>query len=331
MDFCGASGDSDSDTPEIASLAESQIVTSGGKSVRTADGRTVEYSVEGSNAPDAKIFVSAYVSNHLLRVPKKWPAAYERLKIRAITISLPGLGHSSLRPGGRISEWPHSDLEPILKAEGVAGPFTMWGMSYGTLYAMAVAQEFGPNRVQALGLRVPYVPLPVSDEYGLPVGQPELPCTEEVLADTLKVRLTRGGLGMVFSAFTAPGPAMRSLMQMGLLGAQGKAMMDFTSDFPEEAAYLNEGIKENMSMEATMYMMAKDVALDCPGLDPRRIDLPSDRIVVWYAADDSDCPPSHGEWLANHMQAKKRVFDGYGHPGGCLIDMDAFFETLARL
>ncbi len=75
-------------------------------------------------------------------------------------------------------------------------------------------------------------------------------------------------------------------------------------------------------------MMAKDIALDLPGLDPRNIELSGDRVVVWYAADDGDCPPSHGEWLAKHFHAKTRVFDGYGHIGGAFIDHHEFIEEL---
>ena len=83
-----------------------------------------------------------------------------------------------------------------------------------------------------------------------------------------------------------------------------------------------------MSVNTILYMMAKDVALDLAGFDPRNIELSGDRVVVWYAADDEDCPPSHGEWLANRFRAKTRVYDGYGHAGGALIDQDQFIEEL---
>ena len=77
-----------------------------------------------------------------------------------------------------------------------------------------------------------------------------------------------------------------------------------------------------------LYGMAKDVALDLPGLDPRNVELSGDRVVVWYAADDEDTPPSHGEWLAKHYKANTRVFEGYGHFGGASIDHPQFLAEL---
>ena len=48
-----------------------------------------------------------------------WLAAYEDLNVRMINVSLPGLGLSSLHPGRRVADWPRTDLDPILAAEGV--------------------------------------------------------------------------------------------------------------------------------------------------------------------------------------------------------------------
>ena len=69
--------------------------------------------------------------------------------------------------------------------------FTVSGVSYGTIHAMAVAQHYGPGRVQAMGLRVPYFGLPLSNELGLPDGQPRFPTTEELRRNTLEVRKWR--------------------------------------------------------------------------------------------------------------------------------------------
>ena len=46
-----------------------------------------------------------------------------------------------------------------------------------------------------MGLRVPYFGLPLSEELGLPDGQPRLPVTEEVERNTLEVRRWRVGFG----------------------------------------------------------------------------------------------------------------------------------------
>ena len=96
-------------------------------------------------------------------------------------------------------------------------------------------------------------------------------------------------------------------------------------DYPEELGALTGS---TIPLESLMYMMARDVALDLPGLDPREIALSGERVVVWYAADDEDCPPSHGKWLAEHFGARARVFEGYGHLGGALIDHPGFLREL---
>ena len=69
-------------------------------------------------------------------------------------------------------------------------------------------------------------------------------------------------------------------------------------------------------------------SLDLPGLNPRNVTLSGERVVVWYAADDEDCPPSHGKWLAEYFGARTRVFEGYGHLGGALIDHPEFLREL---
>ena len=74
-----------------------------------------------------------------------------------------------------------------------------------------------------------------------------------------------------------------------------------------------------------VYNNTYDVIVESPA-DPREIQVP--HAVVWYAKDDEDCPPSHGKWLAERLDAKTRVFDGFGHVGGCLIDHEQFLHEL---
>ncbi|GIQ87094.1 hypothetical protein KIPB_009064, partial [Kipferlia bialata] len=55
--------------------------------------------------------------------------------------------------------------------------------------------------------------------------------------------------------------------------------------------------------------------------------------VVWYAADDKDCPPSHGKWLAEQCLSAgpSRVLEGYGHMGGDMLDMPQFWQEMLRV
>ncbi|MCY3810699.1 MAG: hypothetical protein OXH15_02775 [Gammaproteobacteria bacterium] len=106
-------------------------------------------------------------------------------------------------------------------------------------------------------------------------------------------------------------------------GARSFAAM--SRDYPEELGALTGS---TIPLESLMYMMARDVALDLPGLDPRNVMLSGNRVVVWYAADDEDCPPSPEKWLSEHFGARTRVFEGYGHLGGALIDYAGFLREL---
>jgi pimeloyl-ACP methyl ester carboxylesterase len=259
-----------------------------------------------------------------------WTEAYEALNVRMIKVSLPGLGGSSLHPGRRVADWPATDLDPILQAEGV-GDFSVSGVSYGTIHAMSVAQHYGMDRVPSMGLRVPYFGLPLSRELDLPNGQPTFPTTEEVRRNTPEVQRWRFALsemmGLVRDASTPERDCPAELKE--IVAATSKAAASsyaaLSRDYAEEVKGMSAS---TIPLEAMLYMMASDVALDLPELDRRNIGLSGDRVVVWYADDDEDCPPSHGRWLAKHFQARTRVFDGYGHAGGAVIDHPRFIEEL---
>ena len=306
------------------------IAAKGCRWVRTEDGRIVEYSVTGSTRADARTVVAGYFA--VTDEPAAWTEAYESLNVRMINVSLPGLGMSSLHPGRRVAEWPGTDLDPILQEEGV-GEFHVYGVSYGTIHAMAVAQHYGPGRVRTMGLRVPYFGLPLSGELGLPDGQPRLPPTEEVERNTLEVRRWRAGFGRSMGVPPDEGdqdlepPEAFTALQEAMAEPGARSYAAMSRDYPEELEAL---ARNTIPVHALMYMMARDVALDLPGLDPRNVELSGDRVVVWYAADDEDCPPSHGKWLAEHFRARTRVFEGYGHIGGALIDHPAFLAELTR-
>jgi pimeloyl-ACP methyl ester carboxylesterase len=309
------------------------ITDAGGKYIRTVDDRIVEYSVHGNTADDdddVTVLVSAYVADYLL-VDTDTSSTSTIFdygdKIKAITVSIPGLGHSSFHPGHQISQWPVTDLAPILEKENITGSFLVWGLSLGTLYAMAMAQHFG-DRVQALGLRVPYLPLLVSQEAGLVNGQPSFPTTSELCKNTFTVKVYRFFLNRL-SGVMEPGPWTRWCMKKGFLGTNMRTMACFLDDYPAESMYLQRLMK-HFGPESMLYAMAKDVALDCPGLDPRQILLPCSKIVVWYATDDADCPPSHGKWLVDigFPACRSRTFTGYGHVGGAFLEMKDFFAEL---
>lgn len=310
------------------SIDTAEITAKGCRWVRTGDGRIVEYSVGGSTRADAHTLVAGYFA--ATSMVASWTAAYEALNIRMINVSLPGLGCSSLHPGRKVADWPATDLDPILQVEGVEN-FVVYGISYGTIHAMAVAQHYGPARVLAMGLRVPYFGLPLSNELGLSDGQPRYPTTEAVRKNTLEAQKWHFamsesmGLAQDAADVELDYPEELKALQAATAEPAARSYAALKRDYPEEAESMGSN---TIDVNAVLYMMAKDVALDLPGLEPRDIELSGDRVVVWYADDDEDCPPSHGAWLAEHFRAKTRVFDGYGHIGGAVIDHAKFIEEL---
>ena len=193
---------------------------------------------------------------------------YKKITYSVITISLPGIGHSDLHTGLKVIELSKTDILPILE-KGV-DLFHISGVSLGTIYATATAQVLG-DRVLSLGLRVPFLPLTLSEELKLPRGQLTLPKTEELEKNTLTVRLMRSALGADIGLLGTPSKFVIWFMKMALLGAEQKSTARFQEDYPEEAKYFS-GMAKQFSPLAMMYLVAEDVALEAPGFDHRLID-----------------------------------------------------------
>ena len=190
---------------------------------------------------------------------------------------------------------------------------------------MAVAAALGPSYILALGLRVPFLPKAITDEVGLP--------------STRRTCQTRCCRTLCPTDGLPLGDA--PLFHPWLVGAfdwlrQGAAYKKCRSDYPDEFDLAYHDMKRGTAVYGYRAMMAslrRSTVLDW-GFDPREIQ--SVEKACWYAADDADCPPSHGRWLADHFamnavserDVKVRVFDGYGHLGGACFEWHAFLEDL---
>jgi pimeloyl-ACP methyl ester carboxylesterase len=314
-----------------------------GAKVIAADAhRSIEYSVHGSLRPDAQLFVTAYISEHWTW-PEPWHKSYLSMNIKSISISIPGVGRSTPHPGQSILDWPTTDLARVFDAEGISRHqgFVIWGSSHGCLYAMAVAQRMG-SRVLALGLRAPYLPLSASIPAGLPEAQGNFPTTQELESNAWNAAFFRFAINstMMNPQLRNPEPesAAHYLMERGYMGPGAQAWLKFIQDYPLEAESMMGKISSSdcpvgrpITTEGLLYMMAKNVALECPGLDVSKIrdSIHGNQVVIWYAADDPDCPPSHGSWLSEYLLSKwTRVFKGHGHFSAALVDMHTFFCRL---
>ena len=135
--------------------------------------RIIEYFVCGSERKDARILVYCHGANgtgKMFSSFPKWVQKVKDLNVKVIAVTQPGCGYSSIHIGRHIGNWPRDDLQPVLVAEGVGGKFTVSGISLGAPHALAVAHYFGAARVSGMGLQVPFVSMPFSEDLGLVEG-----------------------------------------------------------------------------------------------------------------------------------------------------------------
>ncbi len=193
---------------------------------------------------------------------------------------------------------------------------------------MAMAQHFGPKRILKMGLRAPFMPLHLSKQLKMKDGQPSLPGSKELVSQTNSATCCNCMLQSMLKSMADKKPTEP------FPGAVGK--ID-----PEIAIFTNVIMSANMfkghyGMEAMLYMAGKDILLDVPKLDVFGLKEDGfkgpDKVVVWYAKDDEDCPPSHGKWLAEHFEGTIRAIEpGFKHIGAAVqVDYKQFLEELVN-
>lgn len=278
----------------------------GGRLVSAADGRQVEYFAWGSTRGDATVAVLIHGQACTGKGFKDFffpQEVMERLNIRAIAPSLPGHGYTDSIHHRRIASWPRDDLGPILQAEGVK-QFMVQGWSYGTAHAMATAAYYDGDTCVALGLNCPYLPKAVCRELGLPTD-----------ADMV---FTEAGADSLFIA-----PICSLLHLLWGQVAKATALVKDTQILNKEEPDIGRAMEVDVNRGAV-----RGVAGQVPEMlnqeinqvwqDPREINAAC--VAVWYATDDTQCPPSHGKWLAELFEARAGVStanrcedSGHGH------------------
>lgn len=254
--------------------------------------RTVEYFVWGSERADATPLVCLHGSgttgkdfNQFLFPPK----VVEKLNVKVISPSFPGHGGSDVQAYRRISEWPLTDLKPILLEESITGKFLVIGTSYGTAHAMATAACF-PQRCQGMGLNVPYLPETICREFGFWTDA-DMILREKQLERPWILLPLLSVLSMV--QFLIP-QGLDSLKEAKEVKKEIPEMMNLMK--VETARSFLRGVNgqayEMTNAETTQSWQ-----------DPREITVP--HVCVWYAQDDGAVPPAHGEWLADLFRKKE--------------------------
>merc|ERR1712232_1367793 len=131
------------------------------------------------------------------------------------------------------------------------------------------------DRIAAMGLRAPFIPLPASRELGLVDGQMAFPSTAELERGTAFAWVWK----WIFELFN--GDTWISRLLAG--DDQG-----FAEKYPELAKYVLSGPLGYTGQVGLLYLFASDVMLEQPGLDPRKIKLAPGHTVVWYGLNDGD-------------------------------------------
>lgn len=265
----------------------------------SADGtnRSIEYFIWGSYKHDATVTVVCHGSSmtglyfHKTLYPD---AIMKLLNVKVISPSYPGHGGSDAQPFRRISDWPYSDLMPILELEGLNRnqPFMVQGASsYGTAHAMATAAAM-PNRVMAMGLQVPYLPAPICREFGFHTDEDMI--FSEAQCQQPSSRLPILSLFSLFQKWIVLG--------ISILPEGAKVKRDLPDVMEAMKADTDRSFLRGVggqSLELTNALTTQYWQ------DPRTITTPV--VAVWYALDDGAVPPQHGKWLADLFQSKKGV------------------------
>jgi pimeloyl-ACP methyl ester carboxylesterase len=141
------------------------------KWLQKADGRVIEYYVYGSEEPDAKVFLQINGSMGSAKFFSEMPSMISELKaknVKGIAVNVAGHGFTSGDPLRIMGDWAKSDVEPVLKVEGVPddAPLIIEGSSFGTAHAQS-AMHYFQDRVTHVHLHVPAMAAEISKEYDL--------------------------------------------------------------------------------------------------------------------------------------------------------------------
>ena len=288
---------------------DAETINAEGRYVTMPDGRVVEYLVYGSKDPAAKVIVQIHPAGASAGFPCRMNATLFRdLNLKGIAPSMPGYGYSDIQIGRRIKDFP-KDVEAVLEAESIE-QFMVEGMSLGTAHAMAVAWAFGPGRCVGLGLNGPYLSEAICREFGLQHDADNLPKADA------RHWYQAWNFYVADLMFVAPliSPPARLLHRLVPEGKQVRAERPWVfEEFAEDQKRVVARGTQGQGWDQFSYGMNA-----LWEFDPREIEVK--HVAVWYALDDSQCPPSHGEWLARIFAAKPGIKTdiraenlGFGH------------------
>lgn len=265
------------------------------------DGRQVHYecSSEDPSGETALVFHHGQPGAALLWDPMVEAAAQQGWPV--VMLSRPGYASSSRKEGRRVRDVA-ADVEAVLDHMGV-GEFVTAGWSGGGPHtlacgalladrcrAVATLAGVAPYGVEGLDWTAGMGPENVEEFQALAAGDPELEGRIVEVADVLKVI-------QADQLIEALG---------GLVSEPDKAVIE-----GEFAEFLAAWFRLSVSEGHAGYLDDGRAFVAEWGFDVTDMPTP---VTVWWADEDLMVPPTHGQWLADHVKGARGEFrSGEGH------------------
>jgi pimeloyl-ACP methyl ester carboxylesterase len=278
------------------------------KWIQKADGRVIEYYVYGSEQPDAKIFLQINGSMGSAKFFSEMPSIVSILKeknVKGIAINVTGHGFTSPEPLRRMGDWAKSDVEPVLKVEGIPDdtPLIIEGSSFGSAHAQS-AMHYFQDRVTHVHLHVPAMSTEVVKEHGLkPVSQ-GLSCTGRY-PTTCCLKPGHCCSPLLFGCCSGCAPFMTSGLD-AIKKLEGYETIGFDVVEPMKNSNIGHSIANGvygMIYNTLLGQLYKNWGFD-PFKDIAVAKVEKMKIMISYGEKDPSSPESHGEKLAQFYTEK---------------------------
>ena len=285
------------------------ILRDGGKYVQNEDGRIVEYFVYGSGSADAKGVMlqinGTLGTGYMCANQKLVDAKLKELNLVGLSITIPGYGYTTMFPVGyKIGDWSKTDVEPVLKAEGLQDkPLWVEGTSYGAGIALGVASHFG-RRVERLHLHAPYINAELRKELGLPeaIGDDALLARDSAWVNSCGSCWLHCCCSCMFNCCS---PSAFDDEDTKRTEAKVPGSTALTHEDMRRAS------RRGINSHGIAHNSVGGVISKNWGFDVRDIDCSAMKVMISYNLNDRNCGSKellpanpHGEFLAKHFEEK---------------------------
>ncbi|HET6210759.1 MAG TPA: alpha/beta hydrolase [Jatrophihabitans sp.] len=285
-------------------------------SIRTADGRTLEYLQFGP--VDGPVVLFHLGTPNAAAEYSVVTDAADALGLRLISYSRPGYGESTERPGRRVAD-AIGDVTELLDQLGVA-EFRAFGWSGGGPHALACAALL-PQRCRAAALLAGVAPYPARGLDFLAGMGPEN--VEEFGAALAGIEPLTDYLEPLLEHF---GQLTGDTVADGLDGIlSGVDRAALTGRFAEQTAV---AMRRAVAHGIAGWRDDDLAFVQDWGFDPAEVRVP---VAIWQGGQDRMVPFAHGQWLAAEIPtARAHLYADEGHLS-LIMQAERILTDLLRL